>query len=122
MMKKLEIMIQPDKLDMIRKILEESDVTEYYMIDVMKNSNQTGRVKKYRGAEYQVTQITQIKVETVIADNVAETLISRIINDISTNNSMKMSTECVVDEKIFVYDVQDAINIQTGDRGERALS
>lgn len=121
-MKKLEMIIQSDKLDVIRRILEESDVTEYYMTDVMKNSTHESIVKKYRGAEYQVTQIPQVKIEAVVTDAKIEILVSRIVKESSTKSSAQMVADNVVNGKIFIYDVQDAIKIQTGERGESALS
>lgn len=121
-MKKLEIIIRPERLDRIRELLEESDVTEYYMTDVMKNSNHADIVKKYRGAEYQVTQIPQVKVEAVVTDTKAEIVVSRIIKESSIKSSAQMAADNVIDEKIFIYDVQDVIKIQTGERGESALS
>lgn len=106
-MKKLEIMVQPDKLEVVRRILEEASITEYDMIDVMKNNTQTGIVKKYRGAQYPVTQIKRIKVELVVADTVADTLINKVKKGLSMGNTM----EGQADNKIFVYDVQEMINI-----------
>lgn len=110
-MKKLEIIIQPEKLDRVREILEESDVTEYYMIDMLKNFSQKGIWKKYRGAEYQVKQTPQIKIEMVVTDEMVEALVSRIVKEISLNKSIEKSTANVVNGKIFIYDVQDEINI-----------
>ena len=72
-----------------------------------------GVVKRYRGAEYRVNLLPKIKVETVVSDEVSEALIDKIVKEINTGN--------YGDGKIFVYDVQDAVRIRTGERGQEAL-
>ena len=105
-MKKLEIIIRPEKLEDLKAILEESNV-------IMGYGNQKGVVKRYRGAEYRVNLLPKIKVETVVSDEVSEALIDKIVKEINTGN--------YGDGKIFVYDVQDAVRIRTGERGQEAL-
>ena len=70
-------------------------------------------MKRYRGAEYRVNLLPKIKVETVVSDEVSEALIDKIVKEINTGN--------YGDGKIFVYDVQDAVRIRTGERGQEAL-
>ena len=57
--------------------------------------------------------LPKIKVETVVSDEVSEALIDKIVKEINTGN--------YGDGKIFVYDVQDAVRIRTGERGQEAL-
>ena len=52
-------------------------------------------------------------METVVSDEVSEALIDKIVKEINTGN--------YGDGKIFVYDVQDAVRIRTGERGQEAL-
>lgn len=112
-MKKLEIIIRSEKLEDLKTILEESHVNGLNIVNIMGYGNEKGVVKKYRGAEYQVNLLPKIKVETVVVDAVVETLISRITKEIASGN--------YGDGKIFIYDVQDAVRIRTGERGESAL-
>ena len=90
-MKKLEIIIRPEKL-------EESNVNGLNIANIMGYGNQKGVVKRYRGAEYRVNLLPKIKVETVVSDEVSEALIDKIVKEINTGN--------YGDGKIFVYDVQ----------------
>ena len=83
------------------------------IVNTMGYGNQKGIVKKYRGAEYKVNLLPKIKVETVVAEESAEALIDKIVKEINTGN--------YGDGKIFVYDVEDAVRIRTGERGESAL-
>lgn len=112
-MKKLEIIIRPEKLDELKSILSEYPVSGLNIANVMGYGNQKGVIKKYRGAEYKVDLLPKVKVETVVEDEDAEGLIDRIVDSINTGN--------MGDGKIFVLDVQDAVRIRTGERGHEAL-
>lgn len=112
-MKKLEIIIKPEKLDELKAILSDYPVNGLNISNVMGYGNQKGVIKKYRGAEYKVDLLPKVKVETVVEDNEADELIDKIVANINTGNAG--------DGKIFVMDVQDAIRIRTGERGHEAL-
>ena len=56
----------------------------------------------------------RVKVETVVTDEVAPTLIDKIVKEINTGH--------FGDGKIFVYDVEDAVRIRTGEHGTDAVS
>ena len=75
---------------------------------------QKGHQELYRGAEYQVDFLPKIKVEVVISDDLLDRAIETIVENAKTNK--------IGDGKIFVFDVQRAIRIRTGEEGEDALS
>lgn len=112
-MKKLEIIIKPEKLEDLKAILDSSEVNGLNIVNIMGYGNQKGIVKKYRGAEYRVNLLQKIKVETVVMNDIADALIDKIVDEINTGN--------YGDGKIFVYEVEDAIRIRTGERGHDAL-
>ena len=112
-MKKLEIIIKPEKLEDLKEVLDTEEVNGLNIVNIMGYGNQKGIVKKYRGAEYRVNLLPKIKVETVVAKENAEKLIDKIVKEINTGN--------IGDGKIFVYDVADAVRIRTGERGKEAL-
>lgn len=112
-MKKLEIIIKPEKLEDLKAILDESEVNGLNIVNTMGYGNQKGITKTYRGAEYKVNLLPKIKVETVVSDDKADALIDKIVSEIKTGN--------YGDGKIFVLDVQDAVRIRTGERGSEAL-
>ncbi len=112
-MKKLEIIIKPEKLEDLKELLDKSEVNGLNIVNVMGYGNQKGIVNKYRGADYRVNLLPKIKVETVVPTEVAEALIDKIVQEIKTGN--------YGDGKIFVYDVEDAVRIRTGERGYDAL-
>lgn len=111
-MKKLEIIIKPEKLEDLKAVLESSEVNGLNIVNSMGYGNQKGIIKNYRGASYNVTLLPKIKVETVVSDEVAPGLIDKVV-EINTGN--------FGDGKIFVYDVEDAVRIRTGEHGDKAL-
>lgn len=112
-MKKLEIIIKPEKLEDLKAVLDACGVNGLNIVNIMGYGNQKGIVKKYRGAEYHVNMLPKIKVETVVEDESADHVIDRVVNEIKTGN--------YGDGKIFIMDVVDAIRIRTGERGSEAI-
>ena len=105
-MKKLEIIIRPEKLENLKAILEGCRVNGIMISNVMGYGNQKGYTQMYRGTKYNVNLLPKVKVETVIPKELAA-------DEINTGNYGA--------GKIFVYDVQDAIRIRTGEHGREAL-
>ena len=112
-MKKLEIIIKPEKLEDLKALLDSEEVNGLNIVNSMGYGNQKGIIKNYRGAEYAVNLLPKIKVETVVTDEVAPKLIDKIVEQINTGH--------IGDGKIFMYEVEDAIRIRTGEHGVDAL-
>ena len=83
-MKKLEIIIKPEKLEDLKGVLDTEKVNGLNIVNSMGYGNQKGIIKNYRGAEYSVNLLPKIKVETVVADEVAPKLIDKIVDEINT--------------------------------------
>lgn len=112
-MKKLEIIIKPEKLEDLKSILDDSKANGVMITNIMGYGNQKGYKQVYRGAEFNVNLLPKVKVETVVENSAAEDIIARVVDEINTGN--------YGDGKIFVYDVEDAVRIRTGERGKDAL-
>ena len=112
-MKKLEIIIRPEKLESLKVILDSCKANGIMISNIMGYGNQKGYTQKYRGTEYNVNILPKVKVETVIPVDVAETIIEKVVNEINTGN--------YGDGKIFVYNVEDVVRIRTGEHGHDAL-
>jgi len=112
-MKKLEIIIQPEKLEDLKMILTESNAQGIMITNIMGYGKQKGYVQVYRGTKTNVNLLPKIKVETVVLPEVAEVIIERVTKEISTGN--------YGDGKIFIYEMEDAVRIRTGERGSNAL-
>lgn len=112
-MKKLEIIIKPEKLEDLKAVLDAEEVNGLNIVNSMGYGNQKGIIKNYRGAQYAVNLLPKIKVETVVTDETAPKLIDKIVDEINTGH--------FGDGKIFVYTVEDAVRIRTGEHGDKAL-
>ena len=112
-MRKLEIIVKPEKLEAVKEILEECEANGVMISNIMGYGNQKGYTKMYRGTKYNVNLLPKVKVETVIPKEMAKTIIDKIVSEINTGN--------YGDGKIFVYDVEDAVRIRTGKHGQEAL-
>ncbi|MCD8084299.1 MAG: P-II family nitrogen regulator [Clostridiales bacterium] len=112
-MKKLEIIIKPDKLEDLKSILEQCKASGIMISNIMGYGNQKGYKQMYRGTEYTVNLLPKLKVETVVNDEEADAIIRQV--------EEKIPSGTYGDGKIFVYDVEDAVRIRTGERGNTAL-
>lgn len=112
-MKKLEIIIKPEKLEDLKSILDGCKANGIMITNIMGYGNQKGFKQVYRGTEYNVNLLPKVKVETVVTSEICETIIARVQKEINTGN--------YGDGKIFIYEVEDAVRIRTGERGKDAL-
>ena len=112
-MKKLEIIIKPERLDDLKSILDNCKATGLMISNIMGYGSQKGYTQIYRGHEHTVNLLPKIKVETVVNNDIADSIIDAIV--------AKINTGAFGDGKIFVYDVADAVRIRTGEHGEQAL-
>jgi nitrogen regulatory protein P-II 1 len=112
-MVKVEAIIRPDKLDEVKAALDELGVKGMTFIHVMGAGKQRGRTQFYRGQEYVVNLLDKVKLETVVADSMVDSVVKAIISFASTGE--------IGDGKIFLSKIDDAIRIRTGERGDAAL-
>ena len=112
-MKKIEAIIKPFKLDDVKDALHEVGVSGITVTEVKGFGRQKGQTEIYRGAEYHVNFLPKVKVEVVIEDSLVENVVEAIENAARTGR--------IGDGKIFVSDVEQAIRIRTGDRGNDAI-
>lgn len=112
-MKKIEAIIKPFKLDDVREALAEVGITGMTVTEVKGFGRQKGHTELYRGAEYMVDFLPKVKIEIVVAADIAETCIETIM--------YKAQTGKIGDGKIFVYDLTHAVRIRTGEQDNAAL-
>ena len=112
-MKKVEAIIKPFKLDDVREALGEIGVTGMTVSEVKGFGRQKGHTELYRGAEYMVDFLPKVKIELVIATEDVERCIEAIISTAQTGK--------IGDGKIFVTDVERIIRIRTGEENQEAI-
>ncbi len=112
-MKKIEAIIKPFKLDEVKDALNEIGIQGMTVTEVKGFGRQKGHTELYRGAEYVVDFLPKIKLEVVTSDNLAAKAVSTIERIAKTGK--------IGDGKIFVFSVEEAVRIRTGERGETAV-
>jgi len=112
-MKKLEIITRPFKVDEIKEALTSLGVKGMTLTEVKGFGRQHGHKEVYRGAEYQVDFLSKVKMEIVIEDEMLDKAVEAVINAARTGK--------VGDGKIFVYPVENAVRIRTGETGDNAV-
>jgi nitrogen regulatory protein P-II 1 len=112
-MKKIEAIIKPFKLDEVKDALNAIGIQGMTVTEVKGFGRQKGHVELYRGAEYDVSFLPKVKIEVVVADSIADKVISTI--------QEKAKTGKIGDGKIFITKLEDIIRIRTGERGEIAV-
>jgi nitrogen regulatory protein P-II 1 len=112
-MKKIEAIIKPHKLDDVKDALDKVGVHGMTITEVKGYGRQKGHVEMYRGAEYQVVFKAKVKIEVVVADAIAASVVDTIRNSANSNS--------IGDGKIFVLNVEEAVRIRTNERGETAV-
>lgn len=112
-MKKIEAMIKPFKLDDVRESLSDLGISGMTITEVRGFGRQKGHTELYRGAEYMVDFLPKVKVEVVVPDELVDQCIEAIIEVAQTGK--------IGDGKIFVYNVERAVRIRTGEENEEAI-
>lgn len=112
-MKKVEAIIKSFKLGEVKEALTRSGIQGMTVSEVRGFGRQKGHTELYRGAEYTVEFLPKVKVEIVVPDE----RLTEVLEAISKG----AWTGTIGDGKIFVTEVQEAIRIRTGERGDAAL-
>ena len=112
-MKKIEAIIKPFKLDEVKEALHEIGITGMTVIEVRGFGRQKGHTEVYRGAEYVIDFLPKIKIEVVVDDALALRAIEAIQHAARTDK--------IGDGKIFVFPIEEAVRIRTGERGSDAV-
>jgi nitrogen regulatory protein P-II 2 len=112
-MKLISAIIKPFKLDDVREALSELGVQGITVTEVKGFGRQKGHTELYRGAEYVVDFLPKVKIELAVADELAERVIEAITGAARTGK--------IGDGKIFVFDLEQALRIRTGETGPDAI-
>lgn len=112
-MKKIEAIIRPSKLDEVKDALELIGIRGMTVSQVIGCGTQKGQTSVFRGQEYTVRLLEKVKLEIVVEDKFVDQVVNRI--------SMTAKTGEIGDGKIFVYPVEKAIRIRTGESGDDAI-
>jgi len=110
---KIEIITRPEKLEALKEGMNQIGVTGMTVTQVLGYGLQKGHREVYRGTEYNVNLVPKVKVEIVVCEVPVEKVIETAKTVCRTGN--------VGDGKIFVYGIDNAVRIRTGDEGDLAI-
>lgn len=112
-MKFVSAVIKPFKLDEVREALSVIGVQGITVTEVKGFGRQKGHTELYRGAEYVVDFLPKVKVEVAIRDDLLDQVIDAIAKSADTGK--------IGDGKIFVFNLEQAYRIRTGETGIEAI-
>ncbi len=112
-MKLVMAIIKPFKLDEVRESLTALGVQGLTVSEVKGFGRQKGQTEIYRGAEYAVNFLPKVKIEIAVADDLTDQVVEAVQKAANTGR--------IGDGKIFVYDVEQAVRIRTGEVNADAL-
>jgi nitrogen regulatory protein PII len=112
-MKLISAIIKPFKLDEVREALSEVGVSGVTVTEVKGFGRQKGHTELYRGAEYVVDFLPKVKIEVAVDDPLVERAIESIAKAAHTGK--------IGDGKVFVFSLDQAVRIRTGETGKDAL-
>jgi nitrogen regulatory protein P-II 2 len=105
--------IKPFKLDEVRDALTSIGVQGLTVTEVRGYGRQKGHTEIYRGAEYAVSFLPKVKIEVAVAANQVEKVVAAIASAAKTGQ--------IGDGKIFVFGLDSAVRIRTGETDAEAL-
>ena len=112
-MKKLEIIIKPEKLPDVKEALFEAEVTKMTVSNVIGCGQQMGYTESYRGAVSEINLLKKVRIEIAVNDDFVKPAVDAIIKGARSGN--------IGDGKIFVTNLEQVIRIRTGETGANAI-
>lgn len=112
-MKKIEAIIRVEKLEDVRNSLESLGYPGMTITRVEGHGRQKGLVEQFRGREFKVELLPKVKIEIIAHDKDADKIMDSIAKASATGE--------IGDGKIFVYPIENAMRIRTGEKGDVAI-
>lgn len=112
-MKLVTAIVKPFKLDEIKAALETQGIHGMTVSEASGYGRQRGHTEVYRGAEYTVDLVPKVRIEVLVDDADADTVVDSIVAVAQTGR--------IGDGKVWVMPVEQVIRVRTGERGPSAL-
>jgi nitrogen regulatory protein P-II 1 len=112
-MTKIEIVTRPEKLEELKKAMNNIGVTGMTVTQAYGYGLQKGHKEFYRGQEVAINLVPNVKIEIVVCEVPVRKVIDTATRVCRTGN--------VGDGKIFIYQLENAVRIRTGEEGAIAI-
>lgn len=114
-MKLIIAIVQPHKLDVIKRQLNEVEVTRLTIMDCQGFARQHGKSELLGSEEDHLNLRRKIQLQIAVNEEFVEPTIEAIIAGAKTGDGT------IGDGKIFVVPLDDCIRVRTGERGPDAI-
>jgi nitrogen regulatory protein P-II 1 len=112
-MKKIEAIVRPHLLESVKDALQALGVAGMTISEVKGFGRQKGHTEVYRGSEYKIEFVPKLKIEVIVDDEIVDEAVDAVIKTARTGK--------FGDGKIFIFPVEEAIRIRTGEHGVNAV-
>jgi nitrogen regulatory protein P-II 1 len=112
-MKLVTAIIKPHQLDAVKDALEAYGISGMTVSEASGYGRQRGHSEVYRGAEYTVDFVPKVRLEVLVDDLDASSVVDVILKTAQTGR--------IGDGKIWTVPVEDVVRVRTGERGAEAL-
>ncbi len=112
-MKLIIAIIQPYRLEEVKKALYDADVNLITVSEVLGHGRQRGVDEFYRGVKETGNLLRKVRLEIAVNEEFVDRTIKAIIKGARTGK--------IGDGKIFIVDLPRCIRIRTGDEGPQAI-
>lgn len=112
-MKLVTAIIKPHQLDPVKQALEAFGITGLTVSEASGYGRQRGHSEVYRGAEYEVDFVPKVRLEVLVEDADADSVINVIVKQAQTGK--------IGDGKVWSTPVDEVVRVRTGERGAAAL-
>ena len=99
--------IRPERLDFVKKALEDQGLNSMTITEVRGRGEQKGIALQFRGGTMLVDLLPKCRVEVAVDDGLVDTAVQAIGNAARTGN--------VGDGKIFVVPIARTVRVRTGE-------
>ncbi len=114
MLKKIEAIIRPEKFEEVKAALDKVDYAGITVTEVEGHGKQKGMTQRWRGRQYKVELLPKLKLEVVTTSQAVAKMVKAILKSATSGT--------VGDGKIFVYAIEEAYRISSGEAGEKVVS
>jgi len=112
-MKKVEAIIRPERVEQVRRALEELRYPGLTLTEVKGHGKQKGVRQQWRGKEYVADMLPRVKLEIATVDEDVPAIVRAIVANARTGEEG--------DGKVFVMPIEDAVRVRTGEGGDDAV-
>jgi nitrogen regulatory protein P-II 2 len=113
-MKMITAIIKPSRLDAVLDAVTEAGASGLTVTEVRGYGRQRGKTEVYRGAEYEVKLLPKVKLESAVPLDIVDAVFEAIQTSANTGK--------IGDGKVFVFDLEQALRIRTGERDSAAIA